>query len=143
MVRRIIAGLALLSIAACVTPSQPGTSGGGTSSTRVKTGSDFTLKPGQEARVDGTPLRIRFDRVSEDSRCPVGVECVWAGNAVARLSVTSESATSDVALNTTLEPKTVVVYGYRLTLVSVNPPARQGGVPAVEYVVVLQVTGGA
>jgi hypothetical protein len=47
----------------------------------VEPGASFTLAPGQTATVRGTDTRITFKRVSEDSRCPVDVTCVWAGDA--------------------------------------------------------------
>jgi hypothetical protein len=46
----------------------------------------FTLGPGESARVGGEYV-VRFDSVAEDSRCPEGVECVWAGNAAVMLTV--------------------------------------------------------
>ena len=32
-------------------------------------------------------LRITFEGVSEDSRCPTGVQCVWAGDAAATFTL--------------------------------------------------------
>lgn len=46
----------------------------------------FTLTIGQKAVVDKTDLKIRFDKILEDSRCPAGVQCIWEG----RVSVSVE-----------------------------------------------------
>jgi hypothetical protein len=41
----------------------------------------FSLRGGQEAATSDGTLRIRFDDVLEDSRCPTEVECFWTGQA--------------------------------------------------------------
>jgi hypothetical protein len=52
---------------------------------------EFTLAPGQTAGVEGTNLRLTFEKVSEDSRCPVDVTCIWEGDAVVVLKVKTEA----------------------------------------------------
>ena len=44
-------------------------------------GEQFTLPIGQTVDIVGQNLSIKFDAVIGDSRCPVGAECVWAGEA--------------------------------------------------------------
>jgi Family of unknown function (DUF6174) len=44
------------------------------------------LAPGEFVNVDGS--RVEFDGIEEDSRCPRGADCIWAGRAVVALSVT-------------------------------------------------------
>jgi hypothetical protein len=51
-------------------------------------GQEFTLPVGQTASLEGESLSIRFVEVISDSRCPEGVECVWAGEAQCRLRLT-------------------------------------------------------
>lgn len=51
----------------------------------VKLGQEFTLALGQEGEVEPEGLKVKFDSVSEDSRCPEGVTCIWQGNAKIRL----------------------------------------------------------
>ena len=41
---------------------------------------EFSLGIGQTASVEGEKLFIKFKAVLEDSRCPINVVCVWAGN---------------------------------------------------------------
>ena len=43
-------------------------------------GKEFSLGIGQTASIEGEKLVIKFKAVLEDSRCPVNVVCVWAGN---------------------------------------------------------------
>jgi hypothetical protein len=45
-------------------------------------GEEFSLSLGEKVFIESENLLIRFDEVVEDSRCPRGVECVWAGEAV-------------------------------------------------------------
>ena len=126
-------------VAACATPSQPNvdSSTNTTSSIGVETGSQFELKRGQQANVAGTTLRLRFDGITADSRCPEKVQCVWAGNAAANLRIMS--AEKSVTLNTGIEPKSTTIDSYTINLVDVKPAARQGGIGADDYRVILEV----
>ena len=135
--RHVFGALLMCSLTGCTTPAQPGVTGSVATSIQVATGSEFELSVGQEARVQGTSLRIRFDGVSQDSRCPQGVQCVWAGNAVVNLRITS--ANTSLTLNTGLEPKTAGLNSFTLVLVDLKPAARQGGVSATEYRAILEV----
>jgi hypothetical protein len=48
-------------------------------------GQPFDLKPAEVATIEG--VQITFDGVSEDSRCPRGTQCAWAGDAAASITV--------------------------------------------------------
>ncbi|HEX2722464.1 MAG TPA: hypothetical protein VHM24_06065 [Gemmatimonadaceae bacterium] len=143
MLKRLVYLVGTLGVVACATPSQPGTAGA-TPVIQVQTGREFDVAAGQEARVEGTPIVIRFQGVSNDSRCPADVQCVWAGNATVRFSVTRADGSSvESTLNTTLEPRVVTFDGFTLTLVALKPTPRAGKpVPAADYVATLQVTRG-
>ncbi len=45
------------------------------------------LQENQNMQVTDTNLNISFLKVTEDSRCPENVQCVWAGVAVAQIEV--------------------------------------------------------
>jgi hypothetical protein len=88
---------------------------------------EFTIKIGQQIEVKDANLRITFTAVEEDSRCPVEILCVWAGNAKLQLEVKrSKKKFITVEMNTTLEPKERDYKGYRVKLVSLNPQRRAG-----------------
>ena len=53
---------------------------------KAKAERKVSLKAGREAFVKEAGLRIRFVQLVEDSRCPEGVDCVWAGNG--KISIT-------------------------------------------------------
>jgi hypothetical protein len=44
-----------------------------------------SLQAGESAELTGAGLRVGFERVVSDSRCPKGVQCIRAGEAVVRL----------------------------------------------------------
>lgn len=68
-------------------------------------GGGVEIKVGQERKIEGAGLRVAFERVAEDSRCPEGVQCVWAGNARARFSATDRKGECvEFDLNTGVEP---------------------------------------
>lgn len=53
----------------------------------ARVGREFKVKVGRVVMLDGGKLRLRFARVAEDSRCPVDVDCVWAGSAAVLIEV--------------------------------------------------------
>lgn len=135
--------IATLFVAAgCTTPAQPGTTGGVIPSEQVQPNRQFDLKSGQEAHIQGTPVSVRFLSVAEDSRCPSDVVCVWAGNAVVRLAITStQSSSIEAALNTTLDPKNVTFGGYTIRLIDLKPVPKSGTkIVDADYVATIEVT---
>jgi hypothetical protein len=55
----------------------------GQPSREVPLNASFELKVAESVRVAGEGVAVRFDGVTGDSRCPVDVTCVWAGDATA------------------------------------------------------------
>jgi hypothetical protein len=102
---------------------------------------EVVLRPGESSKVDG--LTVTFVGVSADSRCPIGVQCFWEGDAVVTVSVSETSrAASNLELHTSGKFPREGSYGrYRVRLVSLVPQPREGeGVPAGEYRATLQVS---
>jgi hypothetical protein len=88
---------------------------------------DFTLRVKEWAQLDGTPLSVQVDTISEDSRCPSDVQCVWAGNARVQLRMRTATAGDAVMpVNTMLDPRSASYGGRTVTLVGVEPQPRQG-----------------
>jgi hypothetical protein len=80
---------------------------------------------GQSQRVGA--LTVRFDEVSADSRCPLGVQCVWEGDAVVLLTVTATARSGALELHTAGRfPREGTYEGYRVRLVSLEPQPRAG-----------------
>ncbi len=68
---------------------------------------------------DPQDLSLCFDSVLTDSRCPEDMLCLWAGEAIARFSLTirGEKHLLDLRLG---DPGTLV-QGYRLSFVDLQP----------------------
>jgi hypothetical protein len=105
-------------------------------------GEEFEIEIGQQVSIKNEGLRVSFTTVAEDSRCPEGVACVWAGNGkiVLRLSKLRRRAAT-MRLNTTLDPKTDDYRGYEVKLVSLNPyPKKDTPIKQKDYVATLVVS---
>ena len=61
-------------------------------------GQEFTLPIGETAEIDSESLSIKFVEVIGDSRCPAGVECVWAGEAQCRLRFTYAGSLAEMVI---------------------------------------------
>ncbi len=63
--------------------------GPGGSRPAVGLGEEFSLRPGEGVAIEATAWSLTFTAVSEDSRCPKDVICVWAGRAVVLFNATT------------------------------------------------------
>jgi hypothetical protein len=109
----------------------------------VTTDQEFELGPGQSVLIGTEPLKITFEAVTADSRCPPEVQCVWAGDAVAKiLAATGTQAAVTHELHTNGGFATQVNHGaYRIRLTAVAPGPREGvTIPPSSYVITLLVT---
>ncbi len=61
-------------------------------------GQEFSLAIGQKAIITGEDLEIRFEEVSEDSRCPRDVVCVWEGRVACVLEITRGGVPEEITL---------------------------------------------
>jgi hypothetical protein len=79
--RAVVWGLFCLGLAACrsTSPSAPTTP----LSVRV------VVAQGETVDVDGAAMRLRFEGVTGDSRCPADVVCIQGGDAIVRIEVQS------------------------------------------------------
>jgi hypothetical protein len=103
----------------------------------------FALRVGETAGVLTTSaiVLVRFNGVTEDSRCPVDVQCITAGFAAALLTVQTTYNIHDITLNVppsgtvseVVDEVTVVSFGVR-------PEAQEGvTIDPLTYVVGLSV----
>ncbi len=101
------------------------------------------IRVGQTIVVGG--IRVRFEAVESDSRCPMDVVCIWAGDAVANLVVEQNCDCNSPAfllkLHTFLEPKSGVAYGNRVELRALLPyPSSQSTIKPDAYSAWLRIT---
>ncbi len=95
------------------------------------------LKPGHSVELTDQGYRITFKSVPEDSRCPTGVQCVWAGDAAVHLKITGVEA-RDCTLHTTLDPRSIVLKRVSIALKRVSPyPSRESRIDPSDYCVKL------
>lgn len=90
---------------------------------RSEAADSVKVRVGQTIVVEG--IRVRFSEVESDSRCGSDVVCVWAGDAVANFVVEQNcecrSASFELKLHTTLDPKSGSAYGFRVELLVLAP----------------------
>lgn len=88
------------------------------------------VRLGEIATVNGP--RVRPDRVIEDSRCPVDVQCIQAGRLIVRATVLGGGSSNQIDLE--LGVPAHVADGM-LTLVNATPVSISGetGTPAVRF----------
>ena len=86
----------------------------------------FSLALGKTAAVHGNSARITFDKVTDDSRCPVDVVCIWAGDAKIQLTVARTGAPAETRVVSVTAPNNEVVSGdLRIRFVALAPAPRQ------------------
>lgn len=101
----------------------------------------FVLRIGQSAEVSGTDLRLRFDEVREDSRCPTDVVCVWGGNARLTLTVDADGEVDAHELNTALDPRSATADGFVIAVEALQPETRTTRtIDPDDYIATLRVT---
>jgi hypothetical protein len=103
---------------------------------------EFELKVGQQVSIKKEGLRISFSSVAEDSRCPEGVTCVWAGNGKVVLKLSkARRRSATMNLNTGLDPKQAAYREYEVKLVSLSPyPKKDAPIKKKNYVATLIVS---
>ncbi|AFY62010.1 hypothetical protein [Synechococcus sp. PCC 6312] len=101
-------------------------------------GQPLQIKQGETISLNSGQLKITFVGVVQDSRCPRGAQCVWAGQAVINLKL--QDATQPMTpVNLTLdnEPQAMPEFpGYKinfsnLTPYPTHPPITQPKIPEV------------
>lgn len=109
---------------------------------RASLGKEFTLKVGEQVLIKEAGLKISFSSVAEDSRCPKGVNCIWAGNGKIVIKVSKAGRkTADVQLNTGIEPRQQSFQGYNIKIVGLNPyPEQNVNINRGAYVATLVVS---
>ena len=74
-------------------------------------------------------IRIRPLALVEDSRCAIGVQCVWAGRLVLAVEIVQRGGSEELRMNMALG-QPLAVEGGRLTLVAAHPPKIAGAQPS-------------
>ena len=79
----------------------------------------------EDGNIDGDDLKLCFDAVVSDSRCPANAVCIWQGAATATFSFTKNKDTHHFNLSTiTMKPnftKDTVIAGYKIEFINLSP----------------------
>ena len=111
----------------------------------VQLGQAFNLAMHETAELETDGMRITFMGITEDSRCPTTVNCVWAGRAVAEFKVVkgretlieslTDNPANDPALSTSFN-----AFGHGVRLLQVMPyPATSNSIDDKDYIVRLEI----
>ena len=102
-------------------------------------GEAFELRLDQTQQVE--ELAIRFVDVTEDSRCPPIVRCVWQGQVTIQLDVTKHGVDAGSFSLSTHFDAVANLDGYDINLTEVLPgPAPAGeSIPTADYIITLVV----
>jgi hypothetical protein len=117
-------------MAACLAMAACGNKVGTPAGDTIPLGREFTLAVGESALVDDD-VRITLNSVTDDSRCPVDVTCVWEGDAKVSVEVITPSPRAEHELHTSSRFDREAKHGaYRITLVKLEPAPRSTAPPS-------------
>lgn len=135
---------ALLAVVA-ILGSASGHAEGPAEGRKVALGESFTLRVGESALLEVEALRIGFQAVPTDSRCPKGENCIWEGDAIVRVWVQRGSgAKEERELHTSeREPGAADFESWTIRLVALDPyPVSGRTIRQADYIATLRVTRG-
>lgn len=93
----------------------------------------ITLKRCGSGDIGGDNVRLCFDSLLSDSRCPANAICIWQGTATARFSLTKNKETKTFVLSTLNQPPTYVkdtiLMGYKIEFINLSPYPGTAPVP--------------
>ena len=108
----------------------------------VSVPSDVTLAVGEHATIAPDRVEVGFRKIDGDSRCPVNVQCIWAGSAGVQLWLLPVGSRDSVFAGIAVEGGTgsVESLGYRITATKLVPyPQNPGPIPQSDYRVTLRI----
>ncbi len=107
----------------------------------AKTG-EVKLRVAQEKTAPGTAIKIKFMKVVEDSRCPEGVNCIWAGVAKIKIQLRKTGKPAkEFELNTNQMDKSITFEGHTIKLVALTPYPKSGtATNSAAYSAILTIT---
>ena len=108
-------------------------------------GSQFRLKVNQTTAIESEDIKVKLLNVTDDSRCPSDVVCIWAGQVSVLVNITeNDESLGDVTLtlgagNPDLAVKNIGDYSVKV--IEVNPyPISTHKIETSEYIVTLTVS---
>lgn len=112
--------------------------GGGVTEPQGRT---LELRVGEQKAVAGADFMLLLGGVPEDSRCPEGVECIWAGSVGVELVFCGPKSERTARLNTNAPPRVLKFRGRYVRVVGVSPKKVEGReLRPSDYVVTVEVS---
>jgi hypothetical protein len=109
----------------------------------VVLGQQFALKVGQTQAIKDENLSVKFVAVAADSRCPLGAECIQAGEARCQVQVISRQQVSNlelVEIGLSKESTSALMGQYRVSFQVTPYPEVGKTVKSSDYVLTLTIT---
>ena len=105
----------------------------------IQLNTEFDLTAVQTARLDSAELTVRFWDIREDSRCPIDVNCIQAGQATVVLRASNGGPeTAELILSTAPGADRVTFDGHSFKLVDIKPdPVSTRTLEMADYVLTL------
>ena len=120
-IRSILLVCGLMSMTACAT--QP--VGGNPEGRMIQDGQTFTMHAGERVTFADSSA-LRYLRVTNDSRCPPNVQCVWAGEAKIGVVIAQKGMAEETKVLTLASPDSQATAGnLRIRFVGLAPVPRQ------------------
>jgi hypothetical protein len=102
---------------------------------------EFELAPAHMAVVGTNGLRIRFISVPLDTRCPIGMLCIVAGEAQVQVEAEQREVGTMLKLNTNGLGRQAIFLSYSIQLVALTPtPQLNQPTPPSSYRATLKVS---
>ena len=112
----------------------------------VKIGEPFTVAAAKSATIESEGLKITFEKVLAESRCPKGVQCIAAGRVDLEFSfekagkIQRDSFGIGSPSGPPFRPESRVVFGKTVKILEVTPqPEAKKPIPMADYKVKLVV----
>ena len=87
--------------------------------------SSLALKTCSQSVYGSDLVKICFDSLLEDSRCPRGAICIWMGTATGKFSFTVNNNEQKITLSTVVSPalfpRDTILMGYKIEFLDLLP----------------------
>lgn len=95
---------------------------------------------GERVGVGQGSVSVRYGELTYDSRCAIGLTCVWEGDAAVIVEVADGGALLEGELHTRLDPRSMTFGEIVITLLDVRPfPVAEGQVDPPETSILVEV----
>ena len=99
---------------------------GGLFTVQAQTRQQQKVQIHKQKKFSRSNLTVKFVSLIEDSRCPVGATCVWAGNAKIKVEISKGGRNKQTfEINTNIGAQGATYNGYAIQLISLTPEPRE------------------